>query len=100
MPIHGDFGTTNILYDSVETKISGIIDFGSAGIGDPAVDYAALLASYGKRFIQLLIDEHPEVAGLMGRVAFYKGTFALQEALFGLENNDPEAFEAGIKSFR
>ncbi|WP_285890123.1 hypothetical protein [Paenibacillus macerans] len=27
---------------------------------------------------------------------FYKGTFALQEALFGLEHDDPEAFRSGI----
>lgn len=97
--IHGDFGTSNILFDSIEQRISGIIDFGSAGIGDPAVDYAGLLASYGEGFFRLVMDQSPEVIGMMDRIAFYKGTFALQEALFVLENNDPEAFRNGMKDY-
>jgi aminoglycoside 2''-phosphotransferase len=31
---HGDFGPTNILFDSVSRTISGIVEFGSAGLGD------------------------------------------------------------------
>ena len=34
------------------------------------------------------------------RVKFALGTFALQEALFGIENGDQEAFEAGIAEYR
>lgn len=94
--IHGDFGTTNILYDATSQQISGILDFGSAGLGDPAVDYAALRASYGEHFFQFLVNENPQLSALMDRVLFYQGTFALQEALFGLENGDEEAFRAGI----
>lgn len=100
VPIHGDFGTSNILYKSHRGQISGIIDFGSAGIGDPAVDYAGLLASYGERFFRFVADEDPEVKGMMDRIAFYQGTFALQEALFGFENDDPEAFRNGMERFR
>ncbi len=33
---------------------------------------------------------------MIERVLFYKGTFALQEALFGLEHDDPIAFTNGI----
>jgi aminoglycoside 2''-phosphotransferase len=40
--VHGDFGTGNILYDPAARAISGVIDFGGAGPGDPAVDFAAL----------------------------------------------------------
>jgi len=96
--IHGDFGTSNILYDPANGRISGIIDFGSAGIGDPAVDYAALLASYGEDFFKLLIEENPGIGRTMNRVRFYTGTFALQEALFGLEYGDDGAFRSGMES--
>jgi aminoglycoside 2''-phosphotransferase len=34
------------------------------------------------------------------RIAFYAGTFALQEALFGIEHDDPDAFAAGIARYR
>lgn len=96
--IHGDFGTSNLLYDPDEMRICGILDFDEAGIGDPAVDYAALRASYGESFFKLVLDVYPEVHQLMDRVIFYQGTFALQEALFGLENGDSEAFHAGIET--
>jgi aminoglycoside 2''-phosphotransferase len=32
-------------------------------------------------------------------VQFYVGTFALQEALFGIENGDREAFQSGIADY-
>jgi len=35
---YGDFGTGNILYDPQTLTISGIIDFGFAGLGDGALD--------------------------------------------------------------
>lgn len=97
--IHGDFGTSNILYNSKEQMISGIIDFDSSDLGDPAIDYAALLASFGNDFFHLLQDEEPDVALFVDRVHFYHGTFALQEALFGLENNDHEAFRNGMGDY-
>ncbi|PTM59903.1 phosphotransferase family protein [Desmospora activa] len=94
--IHGDFGTENILYDPESNRVTGIIDFSSVQIGDPAIDYAALLASYGEGFFQMVMDHNPNIQGMMERVMFYKGTFALQEALFGLEHDDPKAFRAGM----
>ncbi|WP_246629251.1 phosphotransferase family protein [Mesobacillus maritimus] len=54
--IHGDFGSSNILWTPENRRISGIIDFGGSGIGDPAYDFAGILASYGKEFFELCID--------------------------------------------
>jgi aminoglycoside 2''-phosphotransferase len=34
----------------------------------------------------------------LNRVRFYRGTFALQEALFGIENDDPVALRNGLAS--
>jgi len=34
------------------------------------------------------------------RVAFYSGTFGLQEALHGFENDDQEAFENSLEEYR
>ncbi|MFS0838917.1 phosphotransferase family protein [Paenibacillus sp. 1P03SA] len=98
--IHGDFGTANILYEPVSRRVSGILDFGSAGLGDPAVDYAALLASYGESFFRLVLDNNPEAREMLSRIIFYKGTFALQEALFGVENKDPEALKSGLETLK
>jgi aminoglycoside 2''-phosphotransferase len=96
---HGDFGTGNIIYDPEALSIVGIVDFGSAGLGDPATDFAGLLSSYGDEFYGMCALEHPDMIAAMDRARFYLGTFALQEALFGLDNGDRTAFEAGMARF-
>jgi aminoglycoside 2''-phosphotransferase len=96
---HGDFGTTNILFDRERRVINGIIDFGGAGLGDPAYDFAGILSSYGESFLQRFAVTYPEIESFWNRILFYKGTFALLEALFGVENDDREAFESGIADY-
>ncbi|WP_062515834.1 phosphotransferase family protein [Halobacillus sp. KGW1] len=98
--IHGDFGASNILWDSKRNEITGVIDFGETEIGDPAYDFAGLLASYGQPFVERCLSLYPEGTKVLERINFYKSTFALQEALHGIENNDLEAFENGIKEYR
>ncbi|PFE99292.1 aminoglycoside 6'-acetyltransferase [Bacillus thuringiensis] len=97
--VHGDFGMTNILYSATKRDISGIIDFGGASIGDPAYDLAGILASYGEAFLQLFAAHYPNLEAVKERMYFYKSTFALQEALFGVLNNDKKAFEAGVAQY-
>jgi len=100
--IHGDFGPSNILYDAGTKSISGIIDFSSAGWGDPATDFAAILCSvgYGEEFLQRFSATYPGIEQVLSRARFYAGTFALQEALYGLEDHDWQAFERGIAQYR
>ncbi len=95
---HGDFGADNILFDG--EKITGIVDFGGAFLGDPAFDYASLLSSYDEPFIKMVGAHAPMVDETWERITFYRGAFALMEALFGVENADREAFEAGIKPYQ
>ncbi|WP_332699370.1 phosphotransferase family protein [Halalkalibacter lacteus] len=98
--IHGDFGASNILWEPNTYKISGIIDFGGCGLGDPAYDFAGILSSYGEDFFNMCINLYPNGNEIFERVKFYKSTFALQEALHGVENNNIQAFENGIKVYR
>ena len=97
---HGDFGTSNILFDRQQRTICGVIDFGGSGLGDPAYDLAGLLSSYGEAFVRRCWKVYPEIEFFMDRVRFYQGTFALEEALFGIENGAPAAFESGIEKYR
>lgn len=96
---HGDFGPGNILYDSASRTISGIIDFDSIGVGDPALDVGAIL-NLGEEFFYRMCRVYPEMAVLRERVEFYRSTYALQEALYGLKDNVMPAFEAGIAAYR
>lgn len=95
---HGDFGTGNILYDRNNQAISGIIDFGFAGIGDPALDVAASL-TFGESFFVRFYSVYPEIETMLERARFYRGTYALQEALHGIKNDDKEAFTSGIAQY-
>ena len=95
---HGDFGTSNLLFAPAAGRITGVLDFDGARLGDPATDVAALM-SYGDQFMSLLVDEWPDSATLVERARLYQGTFALQEALFGLDHGDADAFNAGIAEY-
>ncbi|CAG7646227.1 phosphotransferase family protein [Paenibacillus allorhizosphaerae] len=98
--IHGDFGASNIIWRPDIGSLSGIIDFGGSGWGDPAYDFAGIWSSYGEAFYEMCIHLYPDGSDISKRVKFYKSTFALQEALHGIENNDRQAFEAGIQDYR
>lgn len=95
---HGDFGTGNILYDPTMQQINGIIDFGFTTFGDPAIDFAGLL-TFGEEFVRHMEKTYPELETYWPRIRFYKGTFALLEALFGIENGDETAFQSGIAAY-
>ena len=96
---HGDFGTGNIIYDPHGLSIVGIIDFANAGLGDRAVDFAGLHISYGEAFYRQCYSVYPEMERALERAHFYRGTFARQEALFGVENGDRQAFDGGMAAY-
>lgn len=97
---HGDFGTTNVLFDRERRVITGILDFGGAGLGDPAYDFAGILSGYGESFLRRFAVVYPEIESFWHRILFYRGTFALLDALFGIENDDQATFESGIADYR
>jgi aminoglycoside 2''-phosphotransferase len=97
---HGDFGGSNILFDATAGAIRGVIDFSAAGLGDPAVDLAAL-SWYGEAFLEPVFAAYPELAApaLQERARFYRSTHALQQALWAIETGDEEAFADGIAHY-
>jgi aminoglycoside 2''-phosphotransferase len=96
---HGDFGTGNFLFDPHTQSICGIIDFGFAGLGDPATDIAAA-SCMGERFFLKILEVYPQSDLTLQRAHFYRSTFALQEALHGCKNGDQAAFESGIAAYK
>lgn len=95
---HGDFGPSNILYDSEQLVINGVIDFSEAALGDAAVDLAAI-SCYGEDFLQEVLRHYRIREGMLERAAFYRSTFALQEALAGAKFHDRAAYEAGMAKY-
>jgi aminoglycoside phosphotransferase (APT) family kinase protein len=69
--IHGDLGAEHVLVDG--DRITGVIDWGDAAIGDPAVDHGRLMRDLGP------------IAGGGDRARFYAVCTAIEDLAFGLE---------------
>lgn len=97
--IHGDLHPDHILIAEDGERISGLIDFGAAGPGDPAIDLAALLYNYGEDVLAPLMAAWPDAAGLRPRADAYAASYEWQWALH--PNPDWRLFALGAaKGFR
>lgn len=99
---HGDFGGSNILWDASSGRCSGVIDFSGAALGDPAIDLASV-STLGEAFLLRLLSHYqPDSTrqkALLARAHFYRGTFALMEALDGYHCNDQDAYRSGMSAY-
>lgn len=95
---HGDFGTGNWLHETGGEggpRLTGVIDFDGARLDDPAVDVAAATSvSSVPAFVDTFRRAYGVTERVDARARFYRSTFALQEALFGVEHGDAEALGA------
>lgn len=86
--INGDIVPYHIIYDREQKQINGIIDFGTAGIGDAAADFACLIYNYGETFLAKMAKTYPEIEQAIDRARFWAGTLPLQWALGGLRTKN------------
>jgi len=86
--MNGDLVPYHIIYDREQRKINGIIDFGTAGIGDAAADFACLIYNYGETFLAKMVKSYPEIENAIDRARFWAGTLPLQWALSGLRTKN------------
>lgn len=70
--IHGDLGAEHVFVDA--GRITGVIDWGDAAIGDPALDHGKLMRDFG-------VD-------LGERARLYAVCTALEDLAYGLETGD------------
>ncbi len=100
---HGDFGGSNILYDPRCKSVTGVLDFGFCALGDPASDLASI-STLGEGIFTLIAQlyepDERKRKELLARACFYRGTFALAEALDGFHHHDRRAYESGMKEYR
>ena len=72
----------------------GIIDFGHASVGDPAIDFAGLCISNGEPFLRRCARAYPLIDLCWERIRFYADcAFLLEDALFCAEHDTAEAGE-------
>jgi len=94
--IHGDLACYHILFDPATRRLTGIIDFGVAGLGDPALDLGCLGQYYGAAFVKRLYVAYPAAQTFAKRTHFYAQAGELDWVLNGLESGEPFWFTAHI----
>jgi aminoglycoside 2''-phosphotransferase len=93
-----DIPPYHIMFDRQKKRISGIIDFGCAGLGDPAIDYGVIIYNYGESFINRFYKVYPEAETYMKRARFYAGAHEVRWLLTGIERGDPMWFAVHVGS--
>lgn len=86
--INGDTTPYHLLFDKQARRIIGVIDFGTAGIGDPSGDFATIIYFYGETFLRRMAKFYPEIRGVINRARFWAGTLELQWALSGVRGRN------------
>jgi aminoglycoside 2''-phosphotransferase len=83
-----DIPPYHIMFERLHKRINGIIDFGCAGMGDPASDFAVIIYNYGQGFYRRFFKLYPEAEQYAKRALFIAGTQEVRWILAGLERND------------
>ena len=87
--MNGDVTPYHLLLNPESKQLSGIIDFGTAGTGDPACDFACLIDAYGESFVRRVDNYYGnDLTETIERARFWAGTLPLQWALAGQRNPD------------
>jgi aminoglycoside 2''-phosphotransferase len=87
-----DIPPFHIMFDRRQRRINGIIDFGCAGLGDPAMDIGLIIYHYGEPFMGRFYNIYPEAEAYLRRARFYAGAIEMCWLLNGIEQNDPTWF--------
>ena len=98
--IHGDFASYHILFDDQERKITGVIDFGMAGMGDAASDIGGLISIYGESFVKKMKKAYPGLEKYLPRSRFYAQLLELEWVLRGFETGETFWFTAHLGGAR
>ncbi|MGC8497611.1 MAG: phosphotransferase family protein [Thermoplasmata archaeon] len=100
--IHGDFGGWNLLFDALTMKITGVIDWENAVIGDAALDFAELLYDYGQEVTEKILKRYNRNidARFAERMKFYRSMAGLHDVIYGSRNSDIEILKRGLDAIK
>lgn len=97
--VHRDLNTEHVLFDPATGNLTGVIDWGDAGIDDPAVDFAGIRRQLGDDFTRQMLAayRHPLDTSLLRRMDFYAGMEPFHEIHFGQVDGDAAHLAHGIE---
>ena len=86
---HGDLDEAISCMIPIRKQSAELLNSGQLVWGIEAIDIAAV-SCYGEAFFERFYRMYPEIKSMVELAKFYKGTFALQEALHGLNHRTTE----------
>jgi aminoglycoside phosphotransferase (APT) family kinase protein len=93
---HNDPGLVHVLGD--DGRITGIIDWTDACVGDPAKDFVGVLARGGWRTVRKLASTYGSMdSSFEDRLAFYAWLAPFHDILYGLDTGQAEYAKAGVE---
>lgn len=99
---HSDLLPDHLLIADDFASVCGIIDWGEAQIGDPALDFAGLYYWRGRAFVDRVLEHYtgPVDAGLVDRARFIALEVGIGDVHYGLEEGLAPYFNVGITCLR
>ncbi len=92
--VHGDLGPEHVL--ARNGVVSGVIDFGDAHVGDPALDLAWALHGAPPLFARAVAAEYGAAPDLVERALLWHRLGPWHEVTYGLDTGDPDTVRSGL----
>ena len=98
--IHGDLGPEHILCQPDVSAVCGVIDWGDARLGDPALDFAGLFSLDGEELVDRTLSfyQEPVDETFRRRVRFYYTIMPFYEIRYALTIEDEAHLKHAIAS--
>jgi aminoglycoside 2''-phosphotransferase len=97
--VHRDLGTEHLLVDPRTGVPTGVIDFETATVGDPAIDLVGLLWTFGEPATRRLIDRYGRPVS-WPRLWFYHWMGSVHAIRHGVTTGDDTIVRDGIAGLR
>ncbi|MGH8877708.1 MAG: phosphotransferase family protein [Stackebrandtia sp.] len=97
--VHRDLGCEHILTDPDTRVPTGIIDFETATVGDPVIDFVGLLITLGEVETRRLVDAWPGEFS-WSRLRFYMWMGAVHAIRYGIREGDDALIAEGVEGLR
>jgi aminoglycoside 2''-phosphotransferase len=100
--IHADLACEHVFCDLQRGALTGVIDWGDATIGDPALDFVGLHRRHGQAFTERVLARYQGVvdAAFGQRMAFYLRYEPFSELLYGAYSESEAFIAQGIAGLR